>query len=249
VNLSRFVWALALALLLLVTLVASTPARVLGWLLPPEQVIMQGFAGTLWQGSASRVLLRLPAGYLHLGTVRWSLQPLSLLLFSPRLALSSAWGSQTLAGELQLRGQRDLDVLNLEGQVAADLLRHFAPVSITGTLALQVEELQLRDGLPYSGDGRLVWQQAGWQSPRGPVPLGTYALEFHQLPGEALLGEVVTVSGPLQANGGAQLQARHYQLDIYLSGEESLDEQLRNMLTLIAVPEGAGFRVKLEGDF
>lgn len=248
-KISRLAGALALVALLVVTLVISAPARLLGLVLPVEQVVMQGFAGTLWNGSASRVLLRLPAGYLHLGSVQWSLDPASLVLFAPRLSLRTAWGNQTLSGEVVLRGQADIDLLNLEGRVSADILRHFAPVSITGTLSVQLEQLQLRKGLPYSGNGRLVWQNAAWQSPQGLVPLGSYALDYQQLAGEALLGEVLTLSGPLQANGLVELDARHYELDILLAGEDSLDNQLQNMLTLIAVPEGEDFRITLGGDF
>jgi general secretion pathway protein N len=195
------------------------------------------------------VLLRLPQGYVQLGTVQWWLQPLSLLLLAPHLTLHSEWGSQTLLGELYLRGQRDLDVVNLEGQVAADVLGHFAPVAIDGMFKLQLQSLQLRDGLPYSAAGRLVWQDGGWRSPRGLVPLGSYAVDVQQAPGDALHGKVITLSGPLQASGTVQLQQRHYVVDILLASEATPDAQLQDMLALIAVPETAGYRISVQGDF
>jgi general secretion pathway protein N len=246
---SRLVWAAVLALLLFVNLVVSAPARLLRVALPGEQLLLQGLAGTVWHGSASSALLRLPQGYLQLGTVHWSLRPLSLLLLAPRLTLSSEWGNQTLEGELVLRGQRDLDVFNLEGQLAADLLSHFAPVALDGIFNLQLQSLQLRDGLPYSVEGRLVWQDGGWRSPRGLVPLGSYAADVQQPEGEALQGQVITLSGPLQANGSVQLQQRHYVVDILLGSEGSMDAQLQQMLSLIAVAEGADYRISVKGDF
>lgn len=248
-KMSRLLWAALLAMLLFVYLVVSAPARLLHLVVPGEQLLMQGMTGTVWHGSASSVQLRLPQGFLHLGAVQWSLQPLSLLLLAPHLTLRSDWGNQTLAGELVLRGRRDLDVLGLEGQVAADLLRHFAPVALDGMFNLQLAELQLRNGLLYSTEGRLVWQGAGWKSPRGLVPLGTYALDFQQSPGEALRGQVITLSGPLQASGDLKLQDRHYEVDILLGSEESLDPQLQDMLSLIAAGEGADYRIYVEGDF
>jgi hypothetical protein len=81
------------------------------------------------------------------------------------------------------------------------------------------------------------------------VALGTYALDFKQPPGAALDGQVLTLSGPLQANGSGQLRERHYQVDILLGSDDELDEQLRNMLSLIAVPEGDDFRIGVTGDF
>jgi len=249
VSKSRLVWVAVLALLLFVNLVLSAPARLLRLALPGEQLLMHSLAGTVWHGSANSVLLRLPQGYLQLGTVQWSLRPLSLLLLAPHLTVRTEWGNQTLAGELVLRGQRDLDVFNLEGQLAADLLGRFAPVAVDGMFILQLEKLQLHDGLPYSTAGRLVWQDGGWQSPQGLVPLGSYAMDVKQAPGEALQGQVITLAGPLQASGTVQLQSRRYAVDILLGSEGGLDAQLQQMLSLIAVAEDAGYRIGVQGDF
>lgn len=248
-KLSHLLGGAALLLVLLVSLIATAPARLLSLVVPADQLLMQGFSGTVWHGSASRCMLRLPAGFLHLGTVQWSLKPLSLLLLSPRLSVTSEWGSQVVAGNLVLRGASDLDLNDLEARVSADLLRQFAPVAVNGSFSMQVAQLKLRDGMPYSGEGRIVWEQGGWQSPRGNVALGTYALEFEQIEDKPLLGEVLTVSGPLDAQGAVQLDGRQYRIDVLLRGDEVLDEQLKQALSLVAVPENDDFRILLEGDF
>jgi len=246
---SRFAWGFVLALLLCVSLVVSAPARLLNLLLPPEQVLMQGFGGTLWRGSASRALVRVGPGYLHLGAVRWSLDPLSLLLLAPRLTLGSVRGNQVVSGDLVLRGSQDVDLYEFEAVMAADLLRQFAPLALSGTLSAQLDWLQVRDGLPYSGAGRLVWQNGGWESPGGLLPLGTYAMSFHQAPEEMLQAEVITVSGPVAANGTVELQNRDYRVDILVSSQEAMGAQLEQALSLIAAPEPEGYRVKLNGEF
>lgn len=246
---SRFAIGVALTLLLLLSLLVSAPARLLNRVLPGDQVLMQGFAGTLWRGSASRCLVQVGPGYLHLGAVQWSLEPLSLLLLAPRLALNSVWGNQVISGELVLRGRQDIDLYDIEAVVAADLLRQFAPVALTGSLSMQLSSLQLRDGLPHAGEGRLVWQNGGWQSPQGLLPLGSYALEYLQAPGAALEAEVLTLSGPLQASGAAQLQGRTYQVNILLGSQAPMDTQLEQALSLIAAPESGAYRLKLNGEF
>lgn len=231
------------------SLLANAPARLLAMVLPQDQIIMQGFAGTLWQGSATRALIRLPAGFLHLGTVQWSLEPLSLLTLKPRVSLRSDWGSQNIQGDLILKGTRDLVVQDMEARVDADLLRQFAPVALSGFFSTQLQQLELRDGLPYSAAGRVVWENGAWASPRGSVALGSYALEVEQLPGEALIGTVVTLSGPLEAQGGLQLEGRRYELDILASGGEELDGQLKDALSLLAEPGPDGYRIAFDGDF
>jgi len=246
---SRFAWGLVLALLLCVSLVVSAPARLLNLVLPSEQVLMQGFGGTLWRGNASRVLVRVGPGYLHLGAVRWSLDPLSLLMLAPRLTLGSVRGNQVISGDLVLRGQQDIDLHAFEAVVSADLLRQFAPLALTGALSAQLDNLQLRNGLPHSGSGRLVWQNGGWESPGGLLPLGTYALDFHQAPEELLQAQVVTLSGPVEAEGTVQLQNRDYKVDILVSSQVAMDAQLEQALSLIAAPEPEGYRVKFNGEF
>lgn len=246
---SRLSQAVILVTLLLVCLLASAPARLLSLLVPAPQVVMQGFSGTLWRGKAGRALVQIGPGYLHLGTVQWRLSPLSLLLLSPRLTLTSQWGKQTLQGDVVLRGREDIDLEGLEINIAADLLRQFAPISVSGILSAQLAEFQVRDGRPFAGNGRLVWRDGGWQSPQGLLQLGTYAVDFQQVPGGVLTGEVLTLSGPIQADGTLQLYDEGYAVDVMVGSETALNPQVEQALSLIARPVSGDFHIKLDGDF
>jgi hypothetical protein len=216
-------------------------------LLPADRIITQGFDGTLWQGSASRALVHVGPGYLQLGSVEWKLSPLSLLTFRPRLDLRSQWGRQRLSGELVLRGSADIFLHDVSGNLSAELVKHYLPVALEGDLSLQFATLHLREGLPYHTDGRLVWQDAAWLSPGGMRPLGSYALQLQQASGDRLVGEVITLAGPVNATGSVELSGVDYVVDILLGSEGSLDNQLRQALSLIAAPEGERYRVNLQG--
>ncbi|MEM9256865.1 MAG: type II secretion system protein N [Pseudomonadota bacterium] len=246
---SRLAWGALLALVLLVGLVAVAPARLIGLVAPSNQIVLQGFSGTIWQGSAAQCLLRLPNGALHLGRVSWSLKPLSLVLLAPHVELTSAWGNQVIAGQVILRGSRDLEMRDLDARFDADLVRQFAPLALDGSLSVQLQQLTLENGLPTESAGRVVWQQAAWRSPQGLVPLGSYALEVQQPKNEPLLGEVVTLSGPLQASGTIGLTGRRYDIDLLLSDENGFAAGLRQALSLIANPEGDAWRVILSNEF
>lgn len=236
-------------LLFLIVFAVSAPARLLYLFVPSEQVLLQGLTGTVWRGTASSVQLRLPQGFFHLGQVQWTLRPLSLLMLSPRVALQSEWGNQSLAGDLVLRGRRDLDVRALTLQFNAALLTNFAPVALDGVFNLQLSGLKLRDGLPESVEGSLAWRGAAWRSPRGLVPLGSYTMEFRQPPGGILRGDVLTLAGPLQAMGFAELDGRRYTVDILIGSDTELEPQLEQMLTLIATPEDTNYRIGVNGEF
>jgi len=246
---SRTFRVFALALLLLLTLLATAPARLLGLILPPEMIVMQGFGGTLWRGTASRCLVQTPAGLLHLGVVQWRLNPWSLVMFAPRISLDSAWGSQSFTTELVLRGEQDIDMTALEATFPAGLLSQFAPVELAGLLQVQLEYLVLREGVPTQGKGRLVWLDGGWDSPTGPLPLGTYALDFAQAPDAPLQGEVLTLAGDVSAQGSVELAGKSYGIDITVQSAAGLDQRLQQALSLMARPVEQGYRIKLSGSF
>lgn len=238
----------ALLLVFLVVLVAAAPARLLPLVLPAGQVQMQGLAGTVWRGSASRCLLQTPAGYLQLGRVEWRLRPLSLLWLAPAVAFESQWGEQHASGVATLHGSEDIGLQDVDARVDASLLRQLAPVAVEGHFALMASHLRLRNGLPAGAEGRLVWERGAWNPPRGRLPLGSYAVEFSQPAAEApLVGEVLTLDGPVTASGGVRLEGRNYTLDILVGSERALDPALAKALSLVARPEGEAFRLQLNG--
>lgn len=238
---------LALCLLLLL-LAASAPARLLAWVLPPEQVLASGYTGSLWSGSVARLQVATPAGPLHLGRVDWSLSPLSLLRLAPALTLDSRWGEQRLSAHLQLRGRDELTLSRVSARVDAGLLRQLAPLQLAGTLNLQLARLVLRDGQPQDLEqGRLVWESARWNSPRGPIPLGSYVLEATQAGDQSLRGEVLTLQGPVRAAGELQWNDGSYSIALRLDSEGAWDPLLQESLALLASPEGDAYRLRLSG--
>ena len=245
---SRFRLGLALGGLFLVFLIASAPAGLLGFLIPAEALAMQGLRGSLWRGSAARALVAVGHGYVHLGSVQWRLSPLSLLTLSPTVDLESRWGSQNLAAQITLRGAESFDIRDLEATASAQLLRQFAPFSVDGNFSVQFERLEVREGLPRSATGRVVWLDAIWLSPQGSRPLGSYTLDFKPSDQEALTAVVETIAGPVRATGDVQLQDRHYIVDVVLDSAEGLDAQLQQAVSLVGQPVSGGFHIKLEGE-
>jgi hypothetical protein len=243
----RLAAGLLCLVLLLLCLVLTAPAHLLGRLLPPGQLSAQGLSGSLWQGRASRVVLATDAGPLHLGEVDWRLRPWSLLTLAPRLAVDSRWGEQRLRTELVLYGADDIGLRDLSLTLDASLLRHLVPVALTGRLALDATLLRLRRGLPVEAEGRLVWQQAVWESPRGPLALGSYALDARQSGNGPLIAELLTLAGPVQAQGQLQLRDSHYSIALQIESETPWDPALQEALALLAQPVGAAYQLQLEG--
>ncbi|HEY7776841.1 MAG TPA: type II secretion system protein N, partial [Kineobactrum sp.] len=182
----RALFSMLALVVLLACLAVTAPARLVALALPPGKVVAQGFSGSLWQGRASRVMVATDAGLLHLGEVHWELSPLSLLTLSPRLEISSDWGDQQLQAEVQLHGADDVTLRNLTLNADAALAQYLAPVMLRGRISFQAEYLDVRNGLPVGAQARVLWRQAAWDSPRGLLALGDYALDLQQAPGGPL---------------------------------------------------------------
>lgn len=244
---SRLLAGAVLGALFLVCAIGTAPARLLEAVLPADVVILRGYSGTIWRGAASRCLVNLGRGYFNLGELSWSLNPLSLLTLSPSLILESTWGRQRLKTGLQLTGSNSIELSELDATFSGQLLRHFLPLSVEGEFSAQLSNLQLNAGLPVSVNGRLVWQQAAWESPRGSMPLGSYAMDVQQLPGAELAAKIVTIDGPVYAQGSVSLVGKHYSVDMLITGDGDFDPQLEQALSLVSQPVSAGYHIDFNG--
>jgi general secretion pathway protein N len=240
---------IAVSVLLLLILVINAPARLIGYFVASDVLVIQGFSGTLWRGRAARSAVAVGHGYLHLGAVRWKLSAVSLLGLSPKVSLSSRWGAQTVSGQVIYRNEQSFDLADIEARLSANLLGQISPLAVKGDFLIQITALKVREGLPVSGRGRVVWENATWTSSQGPVPLGSYAVDFAQSQDQALVGEVVTIAGPVDASGQFELLGRSYSLGVLVTSETGLDVQLQESLSLLAQPLEDGYRIQLKSEF
>ena len=240
--------AVGLVALTLVVIVVNAPARLLGYILPDQGVVLSGYSGGLWRGGASRCLVNVPGGYLHLGAVEWSLRPLSLLLLSPSLSITSGWGQQQISGQVTVHGSQEISLADFDANISAGILQQFLPIALAGDLYARVEHLTIRGGESQRAEGRLVWQRGAWKSPQGVQALGSYAIDFVQQEQTPLVGEVITLEGPVKAEGSVQLQGRIYDVDVAVGSEDSMDAQLQRALSLLARPVDNGYHLVLQGE-
>jgi general secretion pathway protein N len=240
---------IALFLLLLVLLIISAPARLLGSLVSSDVLLIQNFSGSLWRGAAARCVVKVGHGYLNLGSVKWRLKPMTLLTLSPTIDLESQWGDQEISGIITLRDVEniDIDIADLSATVSSQLLRQFAPLQVEGEFAAVVEHLTIRSGMPYAGKGQIVWRDAAWLSSVGSILLGSYAMNFEQPSGEALSGEILTIDGPVKARGGLELKGRDYAVDVFVEAGPGVDQQVQHAISLFARPVADGHRIVLNG--
>ena|GEM_PF-1018631 len=219
----------------LTTLIITAPATLLsGWATQASQgrLLLTNVSGTLWQGSATPVLLQKNNALLPLQKMHWSIHPWSL--FTGKLSLS-LWRDdlpQTSAMRAVLSpSQLELHDLNLTmpAAVLGEISPMLRPAQLQGKIQLTSKHLQLT---PQNiiGTAQADWFDAG--AALSPVnPLGFYNVTLNGAPdngtAERLNITLATTSGALILNGqGSWSHAKGLQF----RGTAQAAEQHRAML-------------------
>lgn len=193
---------LVAVLTLIIGLVVLFPARIAYRWASPDDVELSGIQGTLWYGSAESA----SAGGVVLRNVRWIGRPWNLLTgrLVYRIEASPAAGfiegdlfisvgsSITLSGS-EIRSSLPLQVLasvlNLPG--------------LQGNASLQLQRLQVRDGVPVELDGTVDID--GLLIPAvNRTPIGGYRAEFFTQ-SDGISGSVEDTDGVVDIAGSLQL--------------------------------------------
>lgn len=246
----------ALALVLLgvavytLALVATVPAaRALAWIDPPG-VEVQGAAGSVWDGTAERVVLQRQPDLPALTGIGWDVAAWRLL--TGRLQAEVRAGVAGLeadgrvvagpGGELRLAG------FTLRGPVGPLLEQAPLPVAASGTLLARIERARWVAGQPRDVRGRAVWSGARLQAPLA-LSLGNVLLEVEPDEG-GQRARIGAEGGELAIDGNARLQADgRWQLDLKLVPSAEAGERLPELLTLMGAREdGQGnYRLRRSG--
>ncbi len=152
-------------------LISNCPAnRVVPWLPVPAGLHLTGLSGSIWHGQLERVDFRSTT----LRNVSWTLPISSLLLFQPALQLTFADPTSLMGrAEVRLRSQPKAQDVSLKAD--ADWLQTRAgialPVSLSGKVQLELDEVELAPTSCVALDGSLSWSGAGFNSQFGAVRL------------------------------------------------------------------------------
>lgn len=153
-------WALLATLVLLLSLLAQTPARVLSHFLPPSvKPMVLSWGGTVWSGQANWQYRTLQ------GQCRWSLDPSAWLRLGAGLKWEWLTDNSRLSGRILVApGRWQLD--RVQGSVGVRDLKAMLPsLEIAGGAPLSVMAVDLnRRGDAWQGSsGQLEWEGGALQ--------------------------------------------------------------------------------------
>ncbi len=227
-----------------VFLVATAPASLLAYTLHRTTPLqLQSVSGSLWHGSAQRVV----TPELQLGPLHWRLHGWHLLLGKVKLTLEIPAGTPNISGkgEVAVSILRKLSLADVSVQADAGWVftQVALPLAADGRLDLQIETAEFRQQeLPYL-KAQLDWQQARIMYPQ-PYELGGYRVVLHPEPEtnpEYLLGEIKDLDSPLKIDGTIKVdKVGDYKLNARLTTAPNAAEIFRSTLRFLSEPAADG---------
>jgi general secretion pathway protein N len=203
-----------------------------------------GISGSVWSGKANMAAINRTS----LENVEWTYRPWSLLLgqvgLSWRFQTPSSQGSGFGQGVTSMGLGGNVDFSSLEAQLPAGLVASMVKMQAlqpSGTLSLNLQDVEWNGESLMSAEGRVVWRGAGINLLR-PVALGDLSLKL-ETSNKGVKGVLTDSGGPLSVEGLITLtEDGKYQFNgaFAARGDKDLENALRSLGRL-----GADGKVKV----
>jgi general secretion pathway protein N len=226
----------AFLILALVTL----PASVVLSFVHPANVTLSGISGTIWNGRAQAVR----SGTMHLGSVDWGLNVLSLftgkLGADVKVARTDGFAQGSVAAGAGGITLRKFNASLPIGALPPNIVRG----GWTGTLNLKLAELALDNAWPVTLSGTIEIADLVGPANR-PAALGGYKVVFPEgaAKSDTLTGTLTDTGGPLAVNGTVQLKKdRSYLVSGLIATRPSAPSDMARTLEILGEPDAQGRR-------
>ncbi|HKQ16655.1 MAG TPA: type II secretion system protein N [Steroidobacteraceae bacterium] len=226
----------AFLILALVTL----PASVVLSFVHPANVTLSGISGTIWNGRAQAVR----SGTMHLGSVDWGLNVLSLftgkLGADVKVARTDGFAQGSVAAGAGGITLRKFNASLPIGALPPNIVRG----GWTGTLNLKLAELALDNAWPVTLSGTIEVADLVGPANR-PAALGGYKVVFPEgaAKSDTLTGTLTDTGGPLAVNGTVQLKKdRSYLVSGLIATRPNAPSDMARTLEILGEPDAQGRR-------
>ncbi len=232
--------ALGIGAFLLLALVTLPASAVLSFVHPPG-VTLDGVSGTIWNGRAEAVR----SGALHVGSVEWSLDLLSLfggkLGANVKVTRTDGFAQGHIAASASRITLRGFNAQLPMSVLPPNLLRG----GWTGTVNVKLSDLALENSWPVVANGTIEVSDLVGPANR-PAALGNYKVVFPaEGPAEAdtVTGALTDNGGPFAVNGTVQIKKnRSYFVSGLVATRPGAPGDIVRTLEILGEPDQQGRR-------
>lgn len=238
----RYYVIIAVISYLLFTLVSTPAATVISLAennmnLPTK---FYGVQGSIWNGQADRVMIR---SQQQLDNIKWSLNPLSLLLLSLSADIEAQVKQQKIIGNINIGVSGNISASDVRAQLnATDVQRMLAMPfgELGGEFNLDIKSLQWSGtGLPLAS-GKIIWKNARLTMVES-VDLGQVELNISPGKDDQLLANIKNKNGQLNISGDASLMPdKRYTVDLNFNPQNNASNNIKQSLGMFARRQSNG---------
>lgn len=229
----------------LIGVLALLPARVVYQWFGPEELRLAGISGTVWSGRAAHASV---SGW-YVRNLEWRTRPWALMLGQAKAQIAGEPQAGFFDGTVGIGAGGRLTITAATASVSlASIAGALNQPGLSGGANLQVERLEIRDGLPVAATGRLVVDSLFAPTIYEAAPIGGYQAEFFTQE-DGIAASVEDTDGVLDLAGSLTLTAdRSYAFVARLAPKPGIDDGLRNRLRFLGNPDERGqYELRLEG--
>lgn len=222
------------------------PLSVLNYFLPESKLRLVGLDGDISDGRVAELIVLHQGKWLNLGSLKWQLDPFSLLMFSAKGQVSGGGLSVSYQGDFKL-SPSTLRLEEFAARFPASLIAKQAhiPANVAGDLELSLQKVEIDRSTiwPTLLDGQLTWSRAAAGIGGPAFALGDYGVRLGLDDQGRLAGNVQHLDGPLVIEGEWTLdKSRQLNANALLEQQQGLNPQVWQSLQLVAKPEGEKLR-------
>ena len=219
------------------SLISLAPAKIAAWAVNASMpnVWLTGVRGTLWNGIAGGAQIQLGQQAVALGSVRWTLNPMTLLTLQPCVSFEAETGGQPISG---LVCQSPFGITRLKDlyiDVPLSLVESQLPVQASGDISVQIIEASVTGQRVNALDAKLTWQNASVFNGESWWSLGTFGGQAQHNNEGGIAVRIFDVSGPVgvDVNAAFALGSELFTVSGNITPRSEAPEQLKQGLQMV----------------
>ncbi|ARN74847.1 type II secretion system protein N [Oceanicoccus sagamiensis] len=181
--------AIVLLVLVGVVAIANAPASLVPMalaeaekrqLLAPNApaISLVNLEGTVWDGQANETVITVAGEPLHLGVLRWQLDPLSLLDSSPVIHVQTQASEHAVQATVIAKANGDIRINDIEGRMPISLLEPWLPMLVKGDISFVFDHITVNPKQLLAIDGVVNVEYVDWLGGDYAMPLGSYMAQI-----------------------------------------------------------------------
>ena len=194
---------------------------------------LQGIDGSIWNGSAQRLVI---SSAPQLENLNWQLNPLSLLLARLNVDVDADIFKNKLSGNITVNSNGEISASEVTTRLTGETVQKLIGLplgEISGDFDIEIKSIELANNIPVI-NGTILWTQAKFTL-ADTVDLGKIELSIKPSDNKSLTATIKNLGGDIDIEGQVILSDnKAYKLDLTFKPQASANNNIKQSLAMFA---------------